>query len=46
MKEFINILINNKKLKRVSMITMALLIVLMGFLFQSTSDLPFVYSQF
>gem|GEM_PF-5740939 len=46
MKQFINILINNKNLKRVSILTMVLLLLLMVFIFQSASDLPFVYSQF
>lgn len=46
MKEFINILLNNENLKTISILTIALLLLLGVFVFQSASDLPFVYSQF
>ncbi len=46
MKAFINILINNKSVKTISILTMVLLLLLGVFVFQSASDLPFVYSQF
>ncbi|OOM78141.1 hypothetical protein CLPUN_20000 [Clostridium puniceum] len=46
MKKFINILINNKNLKKVSILTVILLLILIVFFFHATSDLPFIYSQF
>ncbi|EHJ02311.1 hypothetical protein CDLVIII_5846 [Clostridium sp. DL-VIII] len=46
MKEFINILINNKDFKRSAMLTIALVLILMVYIFQASTDLPFVYSQF
>lgn len=46
MKEFINTLINNKNLKTISILAIVLLLLLGVFVFQSASDLPFVYSQF
>ncbi|EKQ50432.1 MAG: hypothetical protein A370_05683 [Clostridium sp. Maddingley MBC34-26] len=46
MKEFIHILISNKDLKRGAMLTIALIVILIVYFFESSSDLPFVYSQF
>ncbi|WP_315072357.1 hypothetical protein [uncultured Clostridium sp.] len=46
MKEFINTLVKNKDLKRAAMLTIALVLILVVYIFQASTDLPFVYSQF
>ncbi|MCE5220966.1 MAG: hypothetical protein LLF98_06800 [Clostridium sp.] len=46
MKKFINILTNNKEFNRTVMLTAFLVAVLVVYFFYSSSDLPFVYSQF